>query len=119
MTALAWLSTTAEMQATAGMKATTGPQYSRDASKSRDACKSSEAATACREANYTAGTVLKSEMTAAAGTIVTSWMPTAARLPETDSREVSQQHSAGMPATAAGCHNQNVSNINRKQQEHQ
>ncbi len=39
----------------------------------------------------TAGTLLISEMTAAAGTKVASWMPTAARLPESDSRKVSQQ----------------------------
>jgi hypothetical protein len=51
-----------------------------ETSKSRDVVK---LATACREANYTtAGTLLKSEMIATAGTARTAWMSSAEGPPE-------------------------------------
>jgi hypothetical protein len=47
----------------------------------------------CREANYSRDT-FKPEMTAAAGTIETSWMSTAAGPPESDRRKVSNNSEA-------------------------
>jgi hypothetical protein len=93
--------------ATAGTKATAGThntrdtqqqqqQHSSDASNSRMLEKVVKPALTCREANYSRDTV-KPEMTAAAGTIETSWMSTAAGPPESDSRKVSK--SIEKPAT--------------------
>jgi hypothetical protein len=63
-----------------------------DDSKSRDAWKIVKPATACSAGRpATAGTLLISGLTAAAGTIGTSWMSTAARPPEPDSRDVSNR----------------------------
>jgi hypothetical protein len=73
-------------------------------------------ATACKEINYSRDTInirddsssrvnsnimdANSSKATTAGALLTSWMPTAARPPETDSREVNQKHTAGMPAKA-------------------
>jgi len=52
-------------------------------------------ATVCREANFIRD-LLTSEMKKAAGTIGTSWMSTAVRPPESDSRKASNNREASI-----------------------
>jgi hypothetical protein len=76
------MSAIAGTQAAARMKATTGPPTQYGHQQQQTLAKVVKRATACREANYSRTPSLTSGMTAAAWTIGTSWISTAAGPPE-------------------------------------